>query len=212
MKIRVVVCDDHTFMQRGVVSLVETASDMTVVGTAADVDGAIRLARDHQPDVVVMDISMPNASGIEGTRWIADNLSGVRVLMLTVHEDADILKEALSAGASGYIVKRAAESELLDAIRAVHRGQTYIHPSMMSSLLQSLAPSHSESPTAEDLTPREIEVLRLLARGYTNRQIAEQLTISVRTVETHRANITGKLGLRSRVDLVNYVEAHGLDD
>ncbi len=210
--IQVLVCDDHTFMQRGVVSLIETAADMTVVGTAADVDGAIRLAHDHRPDVVVMDISIPSPGGIEGTRWIADNLPGVRVLMLTVHEDADILNEALSAGASGYIVKRAAESELLDAIRAVHRGQTYIHPSMMSSLLKSLAPTRAPSSTAEVLTPREIEVLRLLARGYTNRQIAERLIISVRTVETHRANITGKLGLRSRVDLINYVEAHDLDD
>ncbi len=213
MSIRVLVCDDHTLMQRGVLTLLESAPDMVIVGAASNTDEAIRLALQHRPDVALMDISMPGAGGIEATRSIRRSSPGVRVLMLTVHEDNSILREALQAGASGYIVKRAAESELLDAVRAVSRGDIYIHPSMTGSLLRSMSPSSQPvSSSVEVLTPREIEVLRLLAHGYTNRQIGERLTISVRTVETHRANIIGKLGLRTRVDLITYVETHGLDD
>jgi DNA-binding NarL/FixJ family response regulator len=212
MPIRILICDDHLLMQRGVRALLEPAPDMAIVGTASDTDGVIQLTNELRPDVVLMDINMPGAGGIEATRQLRRSLPDVRVLVLTVHEDEAILREAFLAGASGYIVKRAAESELLDAIRAVSRGDTYIHPSMTRSLLRNLTPSPKSESTAEPLTTREVEVLRLVARGYTNRQIAETLSLSVRTVETHRANITGKLGLRSRVDLANYVETHGLGD
>jgi len=212
MAIRVLICDDHSLMQRGLTSLLQSASDMVIAGTASDTDGAVNSALTLRPDVVLMDISIPGAGGIEAIRRLNANLPEVRVLVLTVHEDDDILREALRAGASGYIVKRAAESELLDAVRAVHRGQTYIHPSMTAALLRTASPAPEKTnPLVEELTPREIEVLSLLARGYTNRQIAEHLTISVRTVESHRANLTGKLGLHSRVDLINFVEANDLD-
>jgi two-component system response regulator NreC len=209
----VLICDDHKFIQRGVRSLLESAPDMVIVGAASDTDEAIRLIYERQPDVTLMDISLPGAGGIEATRQISYSLPGVRVLMLTVHEDESFLQEALQAGAAGYIVKRAAESELLDAIRAVSRGDTYIHPTMTRALLRALTASRMPATTTEEaLTPREIDVIRLLARGHTNRQIAEKLNLSVRTVETHRANITGKLGLRSRVELVHYVETHQLGD
>jgi DNA-binding NarL/FixJ family response regulator len=200
-------------MQRGVRSLLESAPDMVVVGAASNTDEAIRLAYEQRPDVVLMDISMPRTGGIEATRHLTQSLPDLRVLVLTVHEDDGILQEALQSGAAGYIVKRAAESELLDAIRAVSRGDIYIHPTMTSSLLRSLTePSKPKSMAVDWLTPREVDVLRLLARGLTNRQVAEKLKLSVRTVETHRANITGKLGLRTRIELIEYVETHDLGD
>jgi DNA-binding NarL/FixJ family response regulator len=186
---------------------------MEIVGAASSSEEAIALAHERHPNVVLMDISMPGVGGIEATRHLQRSLSHVRVLILTAHEDEGILQEAIRAGASGYIVKRAAESELLDAIRAVDRGDVYIHPTMTRALIHALKPApQPTSATTEPLTAREIEVLRLVARGHTNRQIAEALTLSVRTVESHRANITAKLGLRSRVDLANYVETHKLED
>lgn len=213
MPIRVLICDDHKLMQRGIGTLLQAEPDMQIVGVASDTDEAIRQARELRPDVVLMDISMPSIGGIEATRQLTQSLPGVRVLVLTVHEDDGILHEVLRAGASGYIVKRAAESELLDAMRAVARGDVYVHPAMTRSLLRALStPPQADGGTVEPLTAREIDVLRLLARGHTNRQIAERLSLSVRTVEGHRANITGKLGLRSRVDLATYAEEHHLLD
>jgi two-component system response regulator NreC len=200
-------------MQRGIRTLIEGEPEMEVVGAASDSQTALRLTYELVPDVVVMDISMPGIGGIEATRQIIQHHPMVRVLVLTVHEDEKILQEALHAGASGYIIKRAAESELLDAIRIVSRGDAYVHPAMTRALFLTLtARHHREVTSVEPLTARELEVLRLLARGFTNRQISEKLSLSVRTVESHRANITGKLGIRSRVDLVNYVQAHHLLD
>jgi two-component system, NarL family, response regulator NreC len=213
MPIRILICDDHKLMQRGITTLLQTEPDMLIVGVASDTEEALQLAYEQRPDIVLMDISMPGAGGIEATRRLTQGVPGVRVLVLTVHEDESILREALAAGAAGYIVKRAAESELLDAIRAVARGDAYVHPAMMTALLRALAkPPHPEGVTTDSLTAREVDVLRLLAQGFTNRQIAERLSVSVRTVEGHRANITSKLGLHSRVDLVDYAEKHHLLD
>ncbi len=213
MPIRILICEDHMLMQRGIATLLQTQADMLIVGVASDTNEALQLAREHGPDIVLMDISMPGVGGIEATRRITQGLSAARVLVLTVHEDESILREALAAGAGGYIVKRAAESELLDAIRAVARGQAYVHPAMMTSLLRAIAkPAQPAGATVDSLTPREVDVLRLLATGYTNRQIAERLSVSVRTIEGHRANITSKLGLHSRVDLADYAEKHRLLD
>lgn len=213
MPLRILICDDHRLMQRGIATLLESQPDMEVVGVASDTASSLRLTHEHRPDIVLMDINMPGAGGIEATRQLTESLPDVRVLILTVHEDDSILHEALRAGAAGYIVKRAVESELLDAARAVARGELYVHPSMTRSLLRALtAPPKPEPDDGESLTPREIDVLRLLARGFTNRQIAEKLTVSVRTVEGHRANITGKLGLHSRVELADYAESHRLLD
>jgi DNA-binding NarL/FixJ family response regulator len=158
-----------------------------------------------------MDLSMPGLSGIETTRQLKALLPEVRVLILTVHEDKELLQEAIRVGASGYISKRAAEADLINAIFAVWRGIIYVQPQLMRSLVSLDQPKPcDEYPEAETLTPREIEVLRLIVQGHTNRQIAEVLNLSSRTVESHRANLMGKLNLHSRVEVVRYAAEHGL--
>jgi two-component system response regulator NreC len=160
---------------------------------------------------VVLDISMPGPDGIDVTLQLKELLPDTRVLVLTVHEDESLLRAAVRAGASGYIIKRAVETELIDAIYAVWRGEMYVHPAMTRALLKDLHPPlTSDEVPVESLTPRETEVLRLIAQGHTNRQIAELLTISVRTVESHRANLMSKLDLGSRLELVHYAMKHGL--
>jgi two-component system, NarL family, response regulator NreC len=145
------------------------------------------------------------------TRQLQQIPDAGRVLILTVHEDESLLQEAIRAGASGYIIKRAVESELIDAIRAVWRGDLYVHPAMTRALLKEIAPAPAaHQGLVEAPTPREIDVLRFIAQGYTNRQTAETLNISVRTVESHRANLMDKLGLRSRVELVRYAKENGI--
>jgi two-component system response regulator NreC len=211
MSIRILIVDDHGVLRAGLRALLSAEPDLEVVGEAAAGDQGFSLAGALQPDVVLLDISLPDLSGIEITRRLKEQLPEVRVLILTFHEDESLLQEAIRAGAAGYIVKRAAESELIDAIRAVWRGDLYVHPIMTRALLKdlSLSPISNKTP-GEALTPREIEVLRLIAQGYTNRQTAEALNISVRTVESHRGNLVDKLNLHSRVGLVRYAKEHGL--
>lgn len=210
MSIRILIADDHGVLRAGLRALLSAESDLEVAGEAADGREALRLVSELDPDVVLLDVNMPGPDGIEVTRRLKTVKPEVRVLILTVHEDEGLLREAIRAGASGYILKRAVESELIYAIHAVWRGDLYVHPAMTRALLQDL---HStlvadEAPV-EPLTPREMEVLRLIAEGHTNRQIAEVLSISIRTVESHRANLMSKLGLHSRVELVRYAKRHG---
>lgn len=213
MSARILIADDHGVLRAGLRALLNAEPDLTVVGDAADGDEALRLTRRLQPDVVLMDISMPGCGGIEATRRILQLQPDVRVLILTFHEDETLLKEAIRAGAAGYVVKRAVESELINAIRAALRGDLYIHSGMTRALLSDAdSPRAGSQVSVDKLTTREIEVLRLIAQGHTNRQIADLLTISVRTVETHRANLMGKLDLQSRVELVRYAAQHGLFD
>jgi two-component system, NarL family, response regulator NreC len=154
---------------------------------------------------------MPDLDGISVTRAIKPDLPDLHILILTLHEDEALLKEAIKAGAGGYILKRAAESELISAIQTILRGDLYIDPSMVRVLLgEPNQSSKTQAAPVEALTPREKEILKLIVEGYTNRQIGEQLTISVRTVEGHRANISDKLGLHSRVELVRYAREHGM--
>ena len=211
MAIRILVADDHGVLRAGLRALLDAEPDMTVVSEASDGATALRLAISRRPNVVLLDISLPDDTGIEVTRRLRAACSDTQVLILTVHEDVTLLREAIRAGAAGYIVKRAIESELINAIRAVHRGDHYVHPSMTHALLQGEPPSTPiKEGLVEELTPREIDVLRLIAQGYTNRQAAEILTISVRTVETHRANIMDKLDAQGRVDLVRYAQKYDL--
>ncbi len=209
MRVRILVADDHGLVRAGLRALLNDEADLEVVGEAADGDEALRRTSELQPDLVLMDISMPGTGGIEAARRIKDQAPATRVLMMTVHEDEGLLQESIRSGASGYIVKRALESELIDAIRAVCQGHIYVHPTMTRALLRGAAAGLSEAALAEPLTPREREVLTYVARGYTNRQIADQLTLSVRTVESHRANLMTKLGLRTRADVVRYAREHG---
>jgi two-component system response regulator NreC len=211
MSIRILIADDHGVLRAGLRSLLNAEPDLEVVGEVGDGEEALRLTRALQPDIVLMDVSMPGCGGIEATRQLKEIAPGVRVLILTVHEDTSLLQQAIQEGASGYILKRAAESELVNAIRAVYRGDLYIHPALTRALLSgtSLMPA-DEQVSVGVLSPREVEVLRLIAQGYTNRQIADLLTISVRTVESHRANLMSKLNLHSRVELVRYANDHNL--
>jgi DNA-binding NarL/FixJ family response regulator len=211
MPIRILVADDHGVLRAGLRALLNAESNLEVVGEAADGNEALRLTRTLQPDIVLMDVSMPDGGGIEATRRLKELQPQVRVLVLTVHEDKSLLREAIRAGAAGYILKRAAESELVNAIQAVSRGDLYVHPGMTRALLAGTALAPADDQVAvETLTPREVEVLRLIAQGYTNRQIADLLTLSVRTVESHRARVMDKLNLRSRVELVRYAVKEGL--
>lgn len=211
MPIRVLIADDHGVLRAGLRALLNAEHDMEVVGEAADGDEALHLAGVLRPDIVLMDLGMPRTGGIEATRQLRILLPEVSVLILTVHEDDCLLREAIASGASGYILKRALESELINAIHAVSRDELYIHPALTRALFSTEPPRNSVNRMpVESLTPREAEVLRLIAQGYTNRQVADQLTISVRTVESHRANLMDKLGLCSRVELVRYAAQHGL--
>ena len=211
MPIRILIADDHGVIRAGLSALLTDIPDITVVGEAGDGGEAIAKAMQLKPDIVLMDLSMPNIGGIEATRELVLKEPGTRILILTVHEDESLLKEVIRAGAAGYVIKRAAQEDLIHAIRVVARGDLYIHPTMTRTLLSEPPPAaFPKMYEVETLTAREIEVLRLLAKGYTNRQIAEQLSLSPRTVEGHRANLSGKLGLHSRVELVEYAEKHGL--
>jgi DNA-binding NarL/FixJ family response regulator len=208
---RILITDDHAIVRTGLRTLLTAEPAMELVGEASGGYEAIELTEKMQPDVLLLDLSMPDLDGIQVTRALKANFPDLRILILTVHEDQALLREAIRAGASGYVVKRAAESELISAINVVMRGDMYVDPSLMRALLvDTVQPASQPNEAAEQLTPREVQVLKLIVQGYTNRQIGAELNISVRTVEGHRANLSGKLGLQSRVDLVRYARDHGL--
>jgi two-component system response regulator NreC len=184
---------------------------MELVGEANGGYETIDLVEKTQPDVLVLDLSMPDLDGIAVTKQIKPQFPKVHILILTIHEDQALLREAIKAGAAGYILKHAAEAELIAAIQCILRGDLYVDPAMVRLLLQEPAAPPTMAPqSTEALTPREIEVLKLIVQGYTNRQIGEELKISFRTAESHRASLSEKLGMHSRVELVRYAREHGL--
>lgn len=208
---RILIADDHAIVRAGLRALIHAEPGLNLVGEAAGGYEAIDLVEKNRPDVLVLDLSMPDLDGISVTRNLKQKYPDLLILILTLHEDEALLKEAVKAGASGYILKRAAEAELISAIQTIQRGDLYVDPSMVRVLLGE--PQHvttQSSISAEALTPREIEILKLIVEGYTNRQIGEKLVISFRTVEGHRANIADKLGLHTRVDFVRYAREHGM--
>jgi len=207
---RILIADDHPVLRSGLRVLLGADPDLEVVGEAGTGEETLRLAEELRPDVVLLDIGLPGESGIETARRLKAELPEVKVLFLTMHEEEGTLLEALNAGGDGYVIKRADEPEIIQAIRVVQRGDVYVHPAMTRALLSQAETTERPPEPVEPLTRREIDVLRLLARGNTNRQIAELLALSVRTIESHRANLMGKLGLSSRVELVTYAEEHGL--
>lgn len=210
---KVIIADDHAIVRTGLRTLLQADPSMELVGEATGGYEAIELVEEKVPDVLLLDISMPDLDGIAVIKRIVPIFPDLHILILTIHEDQALLREAIGAGASGYILKRAAESELISAIDILMRGDMYIDPAMMRDLIdETVSPAKSHDENVESLTPRETEVLAYIVQGYTNRQIGEVLNISVRTVEGHRANLSGKLGLQSRVDLVRYAREHGLID
>ena len=209
--IRVLIADDHAIVRAGLRALLIEDTAFELVGEAAGGYEAIELVKKTRPDVLMLDLSMPDLDGISVTRMIKPQFPDLKILILTLHEDEALLKEAIKAGAAGYILKRAAEAELISAIRVILRGDLYIDPAMVRGLLEdSRDPQINQKNPTESLTPRETEILRLIVEGYTNRQIGQELNISIRTVEGHRANISDKLGLHSRVELVRYARQHNL--
>jgi len=204
--LRILIADDHAIVRQGLKLLIDSQPDMTVVAEAADGTAALEQARALQPDVVVIDISMPGMSGLTATRALKQRHPDMTVIVLTRHEDDSYLEELLRAGASGYVLKQSAPAEFLQAIRAVAAGGIYLDPAMTSRVADGMFAGHVQVSDAARATisDRETEVLRLVAVGHSNLEIAERLKISVKTVEVHKANAMRKLGLTGRVDVIRY--------
>jgi two-component system response regulator NreC len=214
-KIRILIVDDHPVVRAGLVTLLSGQADMEVVGEASDGDSAVEQAVELMPDVVIMDITMEGMGGLEATHDIKRRVPQAKVLVLTIHRSVEYLRRALEAGATGYVLKQAADTELAVAIRVVHRGEIFVYPVFTKVLLGDLAQSQksSDRPSLDGyelLSPREREVLRLVALGYTSRQIADQLFLSVKTVGTYRGRLMAKLNLKSRPALVRFALERGL--
>lgn len=213
--IRLLLADDHAVVRSGLRLLLEAQPDMVIIGEAENGADAIRRTVELKPDVVLMDIEMPGMNGIEATRRIKAESPRTAVLALTMYEDDQYFFEMLRAGAAGYVPKRAAPDELASAIRAVSRGDVFLYPSLAGRLVQDYLlrrDVEEQEPPADELTPREQEVLTLIAQGLSNGEIGEQLVISAKTVDRHRENIMRKLNLHNRVDLVKYALRKGLID
>jgi two-component system response regulator NreC len=209
--IRVLVVDDHAVVRSGLRLLLDAEDDIETVGEAGDLRGAVFEARSLKPDVVLMDMVMPGGSGIEATAAVLEEHAAAKVLVLSMQDDPSYVREAFAAGASGYVLKEAADTEVVAAVREVAAGGQYVHPALGARLITAEAEDRRRAE-ADPLSDREREVMRLLALGHTNQEIAKMLYISVRTAETHRAHIMQKLGLQTRAELVRHAIERGLLD
>jgi DNA-binding NarL/FixJ family response regulator len=209
-KLRIVLADDHIVVRAGLKALINGQPDMTVIGESSDGAEVLAQVEQTQPDVVVMDFSMPRMSGADATRQLHARYPQIRILMLSVHEDASYLRRALEAGATGYVLKRAAAESLITAIKQVAAGQAYLDPALGVTLVHTLMGGEMRAVgELTTLSERETLVLRLIAHGYSNKEIARQLHLSVKTVETYKARALEKLGISSRVEIVRYAATHG---
>jgi len=209
MPIRVLIADDHAVVAEGLRHLVESEPDIEVVACVGDGREAVQQARDTQPDVVLMDLSMPELNGADATRAILERDPRCRVIVLSMYSQREYVRRALKAGAAGYVVKRSAAKEVVEAIRAVHAGQRYLSPRVADVVLEDYTDEKQDDPLAR-LSAREREVLQLLAEGRTGAQIAERLSLSQKTVETYRARLVEKLGIRDLAGLVRFAIQKGL--
>ena len=209
MSIRVLVVDDHAVVRTGLRRVLDAEPDIETVGEAPNAERAVFEAMAHKPDVVLMDVVMPGKSGIEIIPTLQQNAPQAKVLVLSMQDDPRYLREAFDAGASGYVLKEAADTEVVEAVRAVAAGERYVHPALGARLVEAEAAERRRADE-DPLSEREREVLRLLALGHTNQEIAKLLYISVRTAETHRAHVMQKLRLSSRAELVRYALSEGL--
>jgi two-component system response regulator NreC len=208
------IADDHAILRAGLRMLVNAQADMEVVSEAPDGEKAVQTARETKPDVALLDLTMPRVGGMKALQEMARNCRETRVLVLTMHDDPAYLRSELAAGASGYLLKRAVDAELIAAIRAVHRGGIFVDPRLANVLVQDVLKKRSSKAgstrPANILSQRELQVLRLVARGYTSTEIAQQIFVGVKTVETYRSRLAEKLGLRTRSDVVRFAVQMGL--
>jgi DNA-binding NarL/FixJ family response regulator len=207
--LHILIADDHGIVRAGLRMLLDRQEGMSVVAEAEDGVEALEKALNQKPDIAILDVAMPRMTGLQAARHIRDQAPEVHVLLLSMHDDERYLLEALKAGASGYVLKRAADTDLVDAVRAVARGNSFISPHAEGTLLKKVLSDPDGDPT-EKLTPREREVVKLIAEAYTNKEIAAILNLAEKTVESHRANVLAKLGMRDRVELVRYAIRRGL--
>ena len=210
-KTRVLLVDDHTILRTGLRMFFNSQKDLVVIGEAVSGEDALEKVQLHQPDVVILDISMPGMNGIEAIARIKQLTPDVGIIILTMHEAEEYLKQAMQAGASGYVLKKAADTELLEAVRAVARKEIFLNPSMSSMLIQSIfqPETREESKSNINLTGRETEVLKLVALGHTNKEISEKLSVSIKTVETHKARVMEKTGCERRSEIVRFAMREG---
>ncbi len=208
MTVRILLADDHALVRAGVRRILDAEPDLTVVAEAADGAEAVALASTTTPDLAVLDITMPRMTGLQAAREIRAHAPDTRVVMLSMHDDERYFLEGLEAGAAGYVLKRAADTDLIDAVRTVAGGRTFLSDDAQRTLMGEWLDGATE--VEEPLTPRELEVVKLIAEAYTNKQIAETLKLSEKTVESHRTNVFGKLGMRDRVEIVRYAIRRGL--
>jgi two-component system, NarL family, response regulator NreC len=204
-KVTVVLADDHVIVRDGIRMVLESEPGIQVVAEAGTAEDAVRYVLGHKPSILVLDLNMPGESSLEAIPRILESSPGTKVIVLTMQSEPAFVRSALQAGASGYVVKHAAAKELVDAISTSLAGDTYLNPTLGAKL--AAAPNSGGPP--DELTPREVEVLTLLAQGYMNPEVAGQLVLSVRTVETHRANIQRKTGVSSRAELISYAKQNG---
>lgn len=215
-KIRVLVADDHAILRAGLRMLIDAQADMTVVGEAHDGNQAVEMAQEAKPDVVLLDITMPVSGGLRAIAEILRHNPETRVLLLTMHAELSYLRTALSAGAAGYVLKKSVDADLLSAIRTVQRGLRYIDSELASGLFQEVVGSETTANKKEGggeskiLSERELQVLKLVAEGFSSREIASQIYVSTKTVETYRGRFAEKLGLKTRADVVQYALNVGL--
>ena len=205
--VTVVLADDHVIVRDGIRMVLESEPDVQVVAEAGTAEDAARYVLGHKPSILVLDLNMPGESSLDLIPSILESSPETRIIVLTMQSEPAFVRSALQAGASGYVVKHSAAKELVDAIRTAMKGETYLNPSLGARL--AAAPDAGAAP--DELTPREIEVLGLLAQGYMNPEVAQQLVLSVRTVETHRANIQRKTGISTRAELIAYAKEHNLE-
>ncbi|MFC1902640.1 response regulator [Chloroflexota bacterium] len=209
-KIRILLVDDHTIMRDGIRALVSLDDSIEIVGEASEGKEAIQKVQELKPDLVVMDIAMPGMDGLEATRRITKKNPRVKILVLTQHDNREYILSTIKAGAAGYVPKRALGSELISAIRAVHEGQSFLYPSAAAALIEDYRQQAEEEEPYGRLTPREREILKLIAEGPTSREIADILFISLKTVHGHRTHIMEKLDLHNRTELIKYAMRKGL--
>jgi DNA-binding NarL/FixJ family response regulator len=208
--VKVLIADDHGIVRSGLRLLLERQPDIEVIGEAADGAEAREIAVRERPDLAILDVRMPKLTGLQVTREIKRQAPEVAVLILSMHDDERYLFEALKAGASGYVLKTQADADLMEAIRAVERGEPFLTPGAQQALIKDVLERGRENEDKEELTPREEEIVKLVAEAHTTREIAEILHLSEKTVENHRGNAMRKLGMRDRVELVRYAIRRGL--